>query len=128
MGVMTHDYRDYAANERTFLAWLRTGIAVVAFGFVIERFNFFARTIAGSLPPDQVHQARPEIFGVALGAGHLFMFIGTIFIGFGIYRLWRTWQMLQGKEDYAPGIRTEVILAAILAASLVVISVYLLSK
>ena len=29
-------------NERTFLAWVRTGIAVIAFGFVIEKFNLFA--------------------------------------------------------------------------------------
>ena len=33
---MIRDYADHAADERTFLAWLRTGIAVVAFGFLIE--------------------------------------------------------------------------------------------
>jgi putative membrane protein len=27
---MIRDYSDHAANERTFLAWLRTGIAVIA--------------------------------------------------------------------------------------------------
>lgn len=37
---------DHAANERTFLAWVRTGIAVIAFGFFIEKFNLFLRTIA----------------------------------------------------------------------------------
>ncbi|MGH7841400.1 MAG: YidH family protein, partial [Candidatus Binataceae bacterium] len=36
---MIRGYRDHAANERTFLAWVRTGIAVIAFGFVIEKFN-----------------------------------------------------------------------------------------
>jgi Domain of unknown function (DUF202) len=30
---MIRGYSDHAANERTFLAWLRTGIAVIAFGF-----------------------------------------------------------------------------------------------
>ena len=34
-------YSDHAANERTFLAWVRTGIATIAFGFVIEKFNLF---------------------------------------------------------------------------------------
>jgi putative membrane protein len=29
--MMIRDYADHAANERTFLTWLRTGIAVVAF-------------------------------------------------------------------------------------------------
>lgn len=32
---------DHAANERTFLAWVRTGIAMIAFGFVVEKFNLF---------------------------------------------------------------------------------------
>ena len=34
---------DHLANERTFLAWVRTGIAVMAFGFVIERFGLLLR-------------------------------------------------------------------------------------
>jgi uncharacterized membrane protein YidH (DUF202 family) len=34
---MIEGYRDHAANERTFLAWVRTGIAVIALGFVIEK-------------------------------------------------------------------------------------------
>src|SRR6266446_2325931 len=45
---MTSRFTDHAANERTFLAWVRTGIAVIAFGFVIERFNFFILAIASS--------------------------------------------------------------------------------
>jgi hypothetical protein len=36
---MIRGYTDHAANERTFLAWVRTGIAVIAFGFIIEKFN-----------------------------------------------------------------------------------------
>jgi putative membrane protein len=36
---MTRGYGDHAANERTFLTWVRTGIAIVVFGFVIEKFN-----------------------------------------------------------------------------------------
>ncbi len=34
-------YTDHAANERTFPAWVRTGVATIAFGFVIEKFNLF---------------------------------------------------------------------------------------
>ena len=43
---MIRGYSDHAANERTFLAWVRTGIAVIAFGFVIEKFNLFLDAIA----------------------------------------------------------------------------------
>jgi putative membrane protein len=31
------------ANERTFLAWVRTSIAIMAFGFVVEKFGLFVR-------------------------------------------------------------------------------------
>jgi len=33
------------ANERTFLAWVRTGIALVGFGFVIAKFTLFLELI-----------------------------------------------------------------------------------
>jgi putative membrane protein len=35
--------RDHLANERTFLAWVRTGIAAVIFGFAIGRFSIALR-------------------------------------------------------------------------------------
>jgi putative membrane protein len=35
------DLRDYLAEERTFLAWVRTGIAFMGFGFVVARFEIF---------------------------------------------------------------------------------------
>ena len=35
--------RDHMANERTFLAWLRTGIATIVFGFAIGRFSIALR-------------------------------------------------------------------------------------
>src|SRR5260370_38412485 len=45
---MIRGFSDHAANERTFLAWVRTGIAVIAFGFVIEKFNLFGLTMASA--------------------------------------------------------------------------------
>jgi putative membrane protein len=39
------DPRVYFAAERTFLAWLRTGITVMAFGFVVARFGLFLRVL-----------------------------------------------------------------------------------
>jgi putative membrane protein len=45
--------RLHQANERTMLAWIRTGIALMAFGFAIARFGLFLRELAsaGSLAP-----------------------------------------------------------------------------
>jgi putative membrane protein len=47
------DLRVYFAAERTLLAWVRTGITVMAFGFVIARFGLFLRYVAhdpGAIP------------------------------------------------------------------------------
>lgn len=38
--------RIYFAAERTFLAWLRTGLALMGFGFVVARFGLFLREMA----------------------------------------------------------------------------------
>lgn len=35
--------RVHMANERTFLAWIRTSIAIMAFGFVVEKFAIFVK-------------------------------------------------------------------------------------
>ena len=37
------DPRIYFAAERTLLAWIRTGVALMGFGFAISRFGFFIR-------------------------------------------------------------------------------------
>jgi putative membrane protein len=36
---------DHMANERTFLAWIRTSIAIMAFGFVVVKFALFVKQI-----------------------------------------------------------------------------------
>ena len=38
---------EHLANEQTFLAWLRTGIEVMAFGFVAIKFSLFASQVMG---------------------------------------------------------------------------------
>jgi putative membrane protein len=42
------DPRIYFAAERTLLAWVRTGIGVMAFGFVVARFGLFLRLVRGT--------------------------------------------------------------------------------
>ncbi|AQS85550.1 MAG: DUF202 domain-containing protein [Acetobacter aceti] len=43
---MIEHYTDHAANERTFLAWIRTALALVAFGCVLAKFDLFLRLLA----------------------------------------------------------------------------------
>ena len=60
---MIPGYSDHAANERTFLAWVRTGIAVIAFGFVIEKFNLFVLTIASSTSSEATQRLLERLQG-----------------------------------------------------------------
>jgi putative membrane protein len=46
---MIRNFTDPSANERTFLAWVRTAIAVMAFGFLVERFDLVLVLVAPSL-------------------------------------------------------------------------------
>jgi putative membrane protein len=57
--------RDYLAEERTFLAWIRTGISLMGFGFVVARFGLF-----GDLPyvPQQLPVVPPRELSVWFGA------------------------------------------------------------
>ena len=43
--IVSQDPRVYFAAERTLLAWLRTGIAIMAFGFVVARFSLVLRLL-----------------------------------------------------------------------------------
>ena len=43
-----HDVRVYFAAERTQLAWVRTGIAIIALGFVVSRFGLFLQLLSRS--------------------------------------------------------------------------------
>lgn len=42
------DPKVYLAAERTFLAWIRTGLALMGFGFVVARFGLFLYAIQGA--------------------------------------------------------------------------------
>jgi inner membrane protein YidH len=59
-------FRDHAANERTMLAWIRTGIALMAFGFAIARFALFLRQLEQLREPgaSSAHGLESTWFGV----------------------------------------------------------------
>jgi putative membrane protein len=79
---MIRDYSDHAANERTFLAWLRTSIAVISFGFVVEKLNLLALTLPSATSLDETRRAQLERLAGPLGrgAGHAFIVVGILSI------------------------------------------------
>ena len=123
---MIQSFSDHAANERTFLAWVRTGIAIIALGFVIEKFNLFVLTLARTAGLD-----KPLLLH-RLG-GSLGRYEGLAFIGGGIAlivlataRFARTTALIDDAETHrAKSVRAELIVSAILIVLIASYSLYL---
>ena len=107
---MINHYSDHAANERTFLAWVRTAIAVMAFGFLVEKFDLFlevaARSLAGR-PPSAVTQVAGAIAGLLLILlGGAMMVIATL----RYRRIARNIEDAQARPAYGTGLDVTLVL------------------
>jgi putative membrane protein len=71
---------DMLANERTFLAYLRTALSFIAFGFVVARFALFTREIALVLHTAERAQRFSTGFGTAIAL------FGAVVAAYGGYR------------------------------------------
>jgi putative membrane protein len=120
---MIKRYSDHAANERTFLAWVRTAIAVMAFGFVIERFDLFLQVIA---PQVALRQLSPHGQRFANVAGLAFIAIGVAMIVVAILRFVRTAKDIDSDNEVpSVGERFDIGLAALIGLLGVALFLYL---
>lgn len=75
MPTSNSDPRVFFAAERTLLAWLRTGLTIIALGFVVSRFGLFIRLLAAqSQKSVPAHSSLPAILGTT------FVIVGTLAI------------------------------------------------
>ncbi|MBC5826067.1 MAG: DUF202 domain-containing protein [Candidatus Eremiobacteraeota bacterium] len=72
--------RDYLANERTLLAYVRTALAFVGFGFVVARFSLFGREL------DTVAPRVAPTMHVSVALGVAMVIVGVAFATFGAVR------------------------------------------
>ena len=71
-----NDPRDFFAAERTLLAWTRTSLTLLAFGFMVERFGLFLMLLQmqkGTLPLDAGFER-----GLSYWLGLAFMLLGSL--------------------------------------------------
>ena len=120
---MIKRYSDHAANERTFLAWVRTAIAVMAFGFVIERFDLFLQVIA---PQVALRQLSPHGQDLPTSPGLLSSAIGVAMIVVAILRFVRTAKDIDSDNEVpSAGERFDIGLAALIGLLGVALFLYL---
>jgi putative membrane protein len=112
------DPRVYFAAERTFLAWLRTGITVMAFGFVVARFGLFLRLLRAQAGEVASGSGLSPYLGAAL------VVLGAIATGAGTRRYHKFCRRLERSEMPSP--HAEV-LPMLLGWALVVLGVMLVA-
>ena len=106
-----------------FLAWVRTAIAVMAFGFVIERFDLFLQIAVPQLPQRQLG-AHSQMF--ANLAGLAFIAIGVVMIVLAGVRFLRTAKDIELEDDVpSTGERLDVALAALIGLLGIALFLYL---
>jgi len=111
---------DHLANERTFLAWIRTGLATITFGFVVERFSLLLRELGlkSTLAPVlSVHYS--SIIGVGL------TLLGVVIMIVALFNFLQIRRAID-KEEFHPQAGFAILLTILASLIGILLAVYLL--
>jgi putative membrane protein len=121
---MIANYTNHAANERTFLAWIRTSLAVAAFGFFLIKLNVFVDAVGGGnirhLPAEHAGAVATRYAGLAMVA------IAIATIARSSFAFERTRRAIDRDEVIQiPRSRAESLLSAALAIAVLIFCINL---
>jgi putative membrane protein len=121
---MIRNFSDHAANERTFLAWVRTAIALMAFGFLVAKFNLFLKLASQSLA--RGGQTIPVPGGGFGGvAGIVLILVGTVIVAVAAVRFIHIGRAIDNQEEKADSTRLDLMLAGLMVLLGIALLVYL---
>jgi putative membrane protein len=115
------DPRVYMAAERTLLAWIRTGLALMGFGFVVARFGLFLSALKAMQPALQISS-----FGFSLWVGTAMIVVGVLVnIGSAMQHVYTIRALKRGEYDGKPS-SVAIAVAVILAVVGTAMAIYLM--
>jgi putative membrane protein len=120
---LTGNPSDHLANERTFLAWVRTSIGIMAFGFVVVKFTLFVKQLSILLQRNITVPQRgySSIIGIALvGFGALVGLLAYV-------RFLRIEKQLAGNQ-YKPSVSLSTALAVFVFCMGIILVLYLVES
>ena len=117
---MIRSFTDHAANERTYLAWIRTAVALMGLGFVVERFDLFVQYLAAS--GSDVLAADPT----AKIAGFVLIFFGIVVLTVSTarYLIFKRLIADSHEREFASS-RTDLVLVAVVCLLGALMTLYL---
>jgi putative membrane protein len=119
----SEDPRTRLAGERTLLAWVRTGVALMALGFVVARFGMFLREL-GAVE----HVAQPRQTAFSLWIGIVLILVGVVVSLLAAREHARFLRRLDGREPYRPPrFSLSIAVALLLAIIGIGMTIYLLT-
>ena len=110
---MIKRYTDHSANERTYLAWVRTAITIMAFGFLIEKFELFLAYLGHQMETKEAFAPSPaaEMVGLAL------FLVGVLIVISATLRFFTYKRYIESDHDFPYGVRrTNMLLSTLMIA------------